>query len=34
MTHKNYYIGLSDIHFYLTDEDGNIKTDKKGNEIT
>ena len=34
MTDKNYYIGLSDIHFYLTDDDGNIKTDKNGNEIT
>ena len=33
MTDKNYYIGLSDISFYLTDDDGNIKTDKNGNEI-
>jgi len=34
MTEKNYYIGVSDISFYLTDDDGNIKTDKNGNEIT
>ena len=33
MTEKNYYIGVSDISFYLTDDDGNIKTDKNGNEI-
>ena len=32
MTEKNYYIGVSDISFYLTDDDGNIKTDKNGNE--
>ena len=30
---KNYYVGVSDITFYLTDEDGNIKEDKNGNEI-
>ena len=34
MTEKNYYIGVSDISFYLTDDEGNIKTDKNGNEIT
>ena len=33
MTEKNYYIGVSDISFYLIDDDGNIKTDKNGNEI-
>ena len=33
MTEKNYYIDVSDISFYLSDEDGNIKTDKNGNEI-
>ena len=31
---KNYYVGISDITFYLTDEDGDIKEDKNGNEIT
>jgi hypothetical protein len=30
---KNYYVGVADILFYLTDEDGNIKEDKNGNEI-
>ena len=25
---------MSDISFYLTDDEGNIKTDKNGNEIT
>ena len=33
MTEKNYYIDVSDISFYLSDENGNIKTDKNGNEI-
>ena len=31
---KNYYVAVSDITFYLYDEDGNAKTDKSGNEIT
>jgi len=31
---KNYFVGVSDITFYLVDEDGYIKEDKKGNEIT
>ena len=31
---KNWSIGVSDIKFYLMDEDGNVKTDGKGNEIT
>tara|TARA_A100001391_G_scaffold137577_1_gene96099 strand:+ start:313 stop:504 length:192 start_codon:yes stop_codon:yes gene_type:complete len=31
---KDYYVGVSDITFYLHDEDGNVKTDKSGNEIT
>ena len=31
---KNWIIGVYDIKFYLMDEDGNIKTDNKGNEIT
>ena len=31
---KNWNIGVSDIKFYLMDEDGNVKTDGKGNEIT
>ena len=31
---KNYYVGVSDITFYLTDENGDIKQDKKGIEIT
>jgi len=31
---KNYYVGVSDITFYLTDENGDIKQDKKGNEMT
>ena len=31
---KNWNIGVYDIKFYLMDEDGNIKTDSKGNEIT
>jgi len=30
---KNYHVGVADISFYLTDEDGNIKEDKNGNEI-
>ena len=29
---KNYHVGVADISFYLTDEDGNIKEDKNGNE--
>ena len=33
MTEKNYHVGVADITFYLTDEDGNIKEDKNGNEI-
>ena len=31
---KDYYVAVSDITFYLYDEDGNAKTDKSGNEIT
>tara|TARA_R100000664_G_scaffold7778_1_gene13070 strand:- start:559 stop:759 length:201 start_codon:yes stop_codon:yes gene_type:complete len=31
---KHWNIGVSDITFYLMDEDGNVKTDSKGNEIT
>ena len=31
---KNYYVGVSDITFYLTDENGDVKQDKQGNEIT
>ena len=31
---KNWSIGVSDIKFYLMDEDGNVKTDSEGNEIT
>jgi hypothetical protein len=31
---KKYNIAVSDITFYLYDEDGNAKTDKSGNEIT
>ena len=34
MENKNYYVAVSDITFYLYDEDGNAKTDKNGNEIT
>jgi len=30
---KNWNIGVYDIKFYLMDEDGNVKTDSKGNEI-
>jgi hypothetical protein len=30
---KNYYAAVSDITFYLVDEDGNTKADKSGNEI-
>lgn len=30
---KNYHVGVANISFYLTDEDGNIKEDKNGNEI-
>ena len=30
---KNYHAGVANISFYLTDEDGNIKEDKNGNEI-
>ena len=30
---KHWNIGVSDITFYLMDEDGNVKTDSKGNEI-
>ena len=33
MTEKNYHVGVADITFYLTDEDGDIKEDKNGNEI-
>jgi hypothetical protein len=29
-----YYVAVSDITFYLYDEDGNAKTDKGGTEIT
>jgi hypothetical protein len=29
-----YYVAVSDITFYLYDEDGYAKTDKSGNEIT
>ena len=31
---KNYSVGVADITFYLMDEDGNVKEDKQGNEIT
>ena len=31
---KNYSVGIADITFYLMDEDGNVKEDKQGNEIT
>ena len=31
---NNYYVAVSDITFYLYDEDGNAKADKSGNEIT
>ena len=34
MDNKNYYVAVSDITFYLYDEDGYAKTDKSGNEIT
>jgi hypothetical protein len=34
MDNKYYYVAVSDITFYLYDEDGNAKTDKSGNEIT
>ena len=30
---KNRNICVYDIKFYLMDEDGNVKTDSKGNEI-
>ena len=30
---KNYHVDVANISFYLTDEDGNIKEDKNGNEI-
>ena len=30
---KNWNICVYDIKFYLMDEDGNVKTDSKGNEI-
>ena len=33
MSKKNYHVGVSDITFYLIDEDGNIKEDKNGNEM-
>ena len=33
MSKKNYHVGVSDITFYLTDEDGNVKEDKNGNEM-
>jgi hypothetical protein len=33
-TMKHYSVGIADITFYLMDEDGNIKEDKQGNEIT
>ena len=29
-----YHVGVSDITFYLMDEDSNILEDDKGNEIT
>ena len=31
---KHYSVGVADITFYLMDEDGNVKEDKQGNEIT
>ncbi len=31
---KQYHVGVSDITFYLMDEENNIVEDKKGNEIT
>ena len=34
MDNKYYYVAVSDITFYLYDEDGNAKTDKSGNEIS
>ena len=33
MSKKNYHVGVSDITFYLIDEDGNVKEDKNGNEM-
>ena len=31
---KHYSVWVADITFYLMDEDGNVKEDKQGNEIT